>query len=197
MRLKDQSPIGASPGSDCISGWVQRWSDLIAPGGSVLDIACGQGRHMKWLAEKGHPVTGVDRSPVAIESAAGFGQTLLADIENDPWPLMNGIQARQFDAVIVTNYLWRALFPLIAQSVAPGGVLIYETFAQGNKTLGKPSRADFLLQPAELLSAFDNLHIIAFEQGFLDKPPRLVQRIVAARPDLPDNSNSPLRRFAL
>jgi SAM-dependent methyltransferase len=197
MRLKDQSPSSASPGFDGISGWMQRWSHLIVPGGSVLDIACGQGRHMKWLAEKGHPVTGVDRSPVAIESAARFGESLLADIENDAWPLMNGTQARQFDAVIVTNYLWRALFPVIAQSVAPGGVLIYETFAQGNETLGKPSRADFLLQPAELLAAFNNLHIIAFEQGFLDNPPRLVQRIVAARPDLLDQSDSRLRRFAL
>jgi SAM-dependent methyltransferase len=104
----------------------------------VLDIACGQGRHMKWFAEQGHAVLGVDRSPEAIHAAAKFGEVILADIENGPWPLRNGDQARQFDAVIVSNYLWRPLFPVIAQSIAPGGLLLYETFAKGNETVGKP-----------------------------------------------------------
>ncbi len=163
----------------------------------MLDIACGQGRHMKWFAEKGHAVTGVDRSPTAIESAARFGEAVLADIEIGPWPLMDGTQVRQFAAVIVTNYLWRDLFPVIAQSVARGGVLIYETFAKGNETLGKPSRPDFLLQPAELLSAFEELHIVAFEDGFLDKPPRLVQRIAAVQLGLPHQTNRPAMLDAL
>jgi SAM-dependent methyltransferase len=187
--MKDKPSMTALPGREPVSGWVQRWSHLVPPGGSVLDIACGQGRHMKWFAEKGHTVTGVDRSPTAIESAADFGEAVLADIENSPWPLMNGTQVRKFSAVIVTNYLWRDLFPVIAQSVAPGGLLIYETFAKGNETLGKPSRPDFLLQPAELLSAFEELHIVAFEDGFLDNPPRLVQRIAAVRPDLQNQIN--------
>lgn len=152
---------------------------------------------MKYLAAQGHRVTGVDRSPGAISSATRFGEALLADLENDPWPLMDGTQVRQFDAVIVTNYLWRALFPLIVQSVAPGGILLYETFGQGNEMLGRPSHPDFLLKPAELLDAFYQLHIVAFEQGFLRNPPRLVQRIVAARPDSGDRRDSVLSRFAL
>lgn len=152
---------------------------------------------MKFLVEQGHPVTGVDRSPVALESAARFGEALLADLENDPWPLMNGTQLRQFDAVIVFNYLWRPLFPLIGQSLAPGAVLIYETFAQGHETLGKPSHPDFLLKPAELLGNFGKLHIIAFEQGFLGDPPRLVQRIVAVRVNSLASGDAALRRFAL
>jgi SAM-dependent methyltransferase len=152
---------------------------------------------MKWFAEKGHVVTGVDRSPEAILAAASFGEAVLADIENGPWPLADGTQLRQFDAVIVTNYLWRPLFPLITRSVAPGGLLIYETFATGNATVGKPSNPDFLLQPGELLSACESLHIVAFEEGFLENPARFVQRIAAARPNLQDETDQTPRRYAL
>jgi hypothetical protein len=106
----------------------------------------------------------------------------LADIENNPWPLLNSNEIRQFQAVIVTNYLWRPLFTVIENSVSPGGLLIYETFSQGNETVGKPSRPEFLLRPAELLASFKAMRIIAFEEGFLEDPPRFVQRIVAQRP---------------
>lgn len=164
------------------SDWVRRWSHLLTTHNSVLDIACGQGRHMKWFADQGHEVTGIDISPVAIQAAAVFGKTVLADIENDPWPLMDGLQVRQFDAVLVTNYLWRPLFPRIADCLAPGGVLIYETFAQGQEKLGKPSRPDFLLSRGELLAAFGDLRLVAFEEGFLDDPPRCVQHIAAIKP---------------
>ena len=163
------------------SPWVQRWSHLIQPKGSALDVACGSGRHLCYLANQGLIVTGVDRSEEALQSASRYGDTLLADIENGPWPLMNQQQARQFDAVIVTNYLWRALFPVLEQSLAADGVLIYETFAQGNETVGKPSRPDFLLRSGELLSAFKSLHIVAYEEGFLPQPDRFVQRVVAIK----------------
>ena len=164
------------------SDWVKRWSHLVKPQGRVLDVACGPGRHMNWFAQRGHPTTGVDRSPEAARSAARFGQFVLADIENDAWPLMDGLSVRPFDAVVVTHYLWRPLLPVIEQSVAPGGVLLYETFAQGNETVGKPSRPDFLLRPGELLHQFANMQIIAFEEGFLDHPSRFVQRIAAVQP---------------
>jgi len=189
------APLAVPPSA--ASGWVQRWSHLVAPGGTVLDIACGRGRHMKWFAEQGHTVTGVDSSAEAIDAAASFGEAVRADIENQPWPLMNGDQPRQFDAVIATNYLWRPLFPLMAQSVAPGGLLICETFAQGNETVGKPSRPDFLLRPAELLLAFGAMHIVAFEQGFLDHPPRFVQRIVAVQGGSPAATESVVRPYPL
>jgi SAM-dependent methyltransferase len=171
------------------SVWVRRWSHLVPVHGTVLDVACGHGRHMKWFSGRGYTTTGVDRSSEAIDAARQLGEAILADIENAPWPLMQGDQPRTFDAVVVTNYLWRPLLHTIAQSVAPGGVLIYETFAAGNETVGKPSRPDFLLQPGELLRAFDTLRIVAFEEGFLDPPARFVQRLVAVRetaaPDLP------------
>ena len=173
------------------SAWVQRWSHLVPAGGTVLDVACGHGRHMAWFAARGHAVTGVDRSPEAIGAARQWGEAVLADIENAPWPLVQAPpdtpdapgaprpQPRTFDAVIVTNYLWRPLLPNLAQSLAPGGLLIYETFAAGNETVGKPSRPDFLLQPGELLRAFSHLRIVAFEEGFIDAPARFVQRMAA------------------
>lgn len=180
--MPDTSAMTRNPGLPPPSDWVKHWSHLLTPHSSVLDIACGQGRHMKWFADQGHGVTGIDISPVATQAAAVFGKTVLADIENDPWPLMDGQQVRQFDAVLVTNYLWRPLFPRIADCIAPGGVLIYETFAQGQEKLGKPSRPEFLLSRGELLATFRDLRLVAFEEGFLDDPPRCVQRIAAVKP---------------
>jgi SAM-dependent methyltransferase len=170
-------------GSESPSAWVRRWSHLVPSGAQVLDVACGGGRHMRWFAGQGHRVVGVDRSPEAIASVQGLGETLQADIENGPWPF----PGRRFGAVVVTNYLWRPLLSTIVASVAPGGILLYETFASGNETVGKPSRADFLLQPGELLRACEGLRVVAYEDGFLEHPARFVQRIAAVRPAT-DNS---------
>jgi SAM-dependent methyltransferase len=160
------------------SPWIERWWHLVAPGATVLDVACGPGRHMRFAAGRGHAVTGVDRSPEALDAAARYGRVLLADIENGPWPFAG----QTFGAVIVTHYLWRALLPAIVAAVAPGGVLFYETFAAGNETVGKPSRPEFLLRPGELLAACANLQIVTYENGFLSAPERFIQRIAAVRP---------------
>lgn len=152
---------------------------------------------MRWFAQQGHIVTGVDRSADAIQAVAGLGEAVLADIENGPWPLIQANEVRQFDAVVVTNYLWRPLFERISDSLAPGGILIYETFASGNETVGKPSRPDFLLQPSELLNAFAHLNIIAFEQGFLADPPRFIQRLVASSPGEPGSTGQIPARYTL
>lgn len=164
-------------GTEAPSAWVQRWSHLVPAGGPVLDVACGHGRHLRWFAGRGHAVTGVDRSAEAIAAVAGLGRAVEADIENGPWPFAG----ERFDAVVVTNYLWRPLLPTLVASVAEGGVLIYETFAVGNQSVGKPSRPDFLLQPGELLQASAGLHVVAYEDGFCDAPERFVQRIAAVR----------------
>ena len=163
------------------SDWVRRWARLIRPGGSVLDVACGHGRHMRWFAQRGHPVSGVDRSPEAIAAVVNLGTAVLADIETGPWPLLLNGQPRPFDAVVVTNYLWRPLFPALLDSLSPGGVLIYETFAAGNETVGRPSRPDFLLQPGELLRVCASLRVVAYEDGYQTAPERFVQRIAAVR----------------
>ncbi len=163
------------------SGWVQRWSHLVPQGSAVLDVACGAGRHMQWFAGRGHPVTGIDRSDEALASAARFGSVVNADIEGADWPLAD----RTFGGVVVTNYLWRANFPAIVASVDVGGVLIYETFAIGNESVGRPARAEFLLQPGELLQFCKGLRVIAYEDGYLDEPARFVQRIVVRREPSP------------
>lgn len=172
-------------GNEEPSAWVQRWSHLIPERGVVLDVACGHGRHARWFYEKKHPLALVDRAQTAIEFIASTlparpAQTVeavVADIEEGPWPF----EGRQFDAVVVTNYLWRPLLPTLLASLAPGGVLIYETFTQGNETVGKPSRPDFLLRPGELLHVCQGLRVVAFEEGFEEHPPRFVQRIAAVR----------------
>lgn len=176
-------------GREPASAWVRRWSHLIPANGTVLDLACGYGRHMRWFAGRGHPVVGVDRAQTALDSLAdlavsGHARLLQADIENDPWPLPDGTQPRQFDAVVVTNYLWRPLLPTIVRSVALNGVLLYETFAAGNASVGKPSRPDFLLAPGELLRVCSDLRIVAYEDGFCEDPARFVQRIAAVRTGL-------------
>jgi len=165
------------------SPWLQRWAHLLRPGGAVLDLACGSGRHLRWLAAQGFAPTGIDRDAAALAAsadlaAAGRAELITADLENGPWPC----PGRQFDGVVVTNYLWRPLWPQMLDAVAPGGVLVYETFAAGNETVGKPSRPDFLLQPGELLARCAGWRIVTYEDGFLDTPARFVQRVVAVRP---------------
>jgi len=183
-------------GGEAASAWIRRWSHLVAEGGTVLDLACGQGRHVRWFASRGHLVVALDRSQEALAASAGLSnaaeglrvQTLLADIENQAWPLVHDGKEQTFDGVVVTNYLWRPLMQTIVRSVAPGGVLLYETFAHGNASVGRPARPDFLLQPGELLQACRDLRVVAYEDGFCADPPRFIQRIAAVREPLPGDS---------
>ncbi len=160
------------------AAWVRRWSHLVAPGSSVLDVACGPGRHVRWFAARGCKVSAVDHDAAALQPLHGIAEVVLADLENAPWPL----PGRRFDAVIVTNYLWRELLPSLVESLAAGGVLIYETFAVSNESIGRPSNPDFLLRSGELLDAARSLRVVAYEDGFLGAPDRFVQRIAAVRP---------------
>ncbi len=169
-------------GSAAPSPWLTRWAHLFPPGATVLDVACGSGRHVRWLAARGLRVTGVDRDAAAIAALAAIAEVRAADIEAAPWPW----PGRHWDAVLVTNYLWRPLWPALLDAVAPGGWFVYETFAAGNETVGKPSRADFLLEPGELLRVCAQWRIVAYEDGFVDRPPRFVQRVVARRPGRDD-----------
>ena len=164
---------------DAPSAWVERFAPLIRDGGTVLDLACGFGRHCRCLAGRGLRVTAVDRAPEAIatlQDIPGVAATV-ADLEGGPWPF----PGRRFDAVVVTNYLWRPLFPALLDSLEPAGVLLYETFAAGNERFGKPSNPDFLLRPGELLEVVrGRLAVIAFEDVCVEVPkPAMVQRICA------------------
>jgi SAM-dependent methyltransferase len=169
--------ISTMHGTEDPSPWIRRWAHLVPAKGTVLDVACGGGRHARWFAARGYRVVGVDRDAGALATLQGIAETVEADIENGPWPF----PGRSFDAVVVTNYLWRPLFAEILAAVAPGGLLLHETFAQGNETVGKPSRRDFLLAPGELLRAYGELRVIGYEDGFLHEPDRFVQRIAAVR----------------
>ncbi|MCX5590020.1 class I SAM-dependent methyltransferase [Alcaligenes endophyticus] len=168
------------PETASVSEWVARWAHLLVVPGTVLDVACGRGRHTRWLAQRGHIMIGVDRDPESVVASSPYGEIVQADIENGPWPFAG----RRFNAVVVCNYLWRPLWPVILDSLEPGGMLIYETFAQGNEMFGRPRNPEFLLQPGELLERCQGMHIIAYEHGLLPGPERVVQRIVAQRPDL-------------
>ncbi|MGF6665868.1 SAM-dependent methyltransferase [Paraburkholderia atlantica] len=164
------------------SRWVRHWAHLIAPGGAVLDVASGAGRHARFFASLGHPVTAIDRDAAALGllGDAPLVTPVAADLEGAPWPLPG---EAVFAAVVVTNYLHRPLFPQLLRALAPGGVLVYETFAQGNESVGKPANPAFLLAPGELLDIVrGHLRVIAFQDGFLAEPrPAYVQRICAVR----------------
>jgi len=163
------------------SSWVLRFADLVPSGGPVLDLAAGQGRHSRAFLDRGHPVTAIDRSTAALTGLAPANiEILTADLEGAPWPLGK----RRFAGVVVTNYLYRPLLPAIVSAVAPGGALIYETFAAGNERFGKPASPEHLLQPGELLEAVRNrLRVIAYENLELTTPKRcVVQRVAAVAP---------------
>lgn len=169
-----------------ISSWVSRYAPLI-PGGEVLDLACGAGRHARHLVGLGHLVVAVDQNADSLAAAAGDGiVTSQIDLEADGavWPFGPG----RFAGIVVTNYLHRPLVADMLASLAPNGVLVYETFSEGNGQFGKPSNPDFLLAPGELLewAAKHGLRVIAFEDGVVEAPkPALVQRICAVKPDFP------------
>jgi SAM-dependent methyltransferase len=151
-----------------------RWAPQVRVG-PVLDLASGEGRHARFFKDLGFDVVAVDRIPTPLEGI----RFVQADLEDgSPWPL----EGEQFGAIVVANYLHRPLFPRLAESLAPGGVLIYETFMAGNERFGKPSNPAFLLRPGELKAAFSSLDVLGFEEGEVREPkPAMVQRICAAR----------------
>ena len=170
-----------------VSPWLLRWPQAVRSGATALDLACGSGRHVQHLAAAGMRVSGVDRDAAAIDALRELAEIIVADIEGKTWPL----DGRRFDLVLVTNYLWRPLLAKIVASVAPGGWLIYETFADGQQSIGRPARPEFLLRPGELLHACAGLRVVGYEDGFEAVPGesdsvvngRYVQRVAAVRED--------------
>ena len=167
------------------SHWVERFASLIPSGGLVLDLACGSGRHTRYLSDLGFRLLAVDIDVSRVEDLSTDKniEIMKSDLETDHWPFSE----RSFDGIVVTNYLHRPHLPRLVESLAPGGVLIYETFAKGNEKLGRPSNPDFLLNPAELLDAFaPRLTIMAYEHAIEDDPtPAVRQRICAVKASQP------------
>ena len=164
------------------SAWVVRHLPRIAAGGRILDLACGRGRHARLAVAAGHPVLAVDRDATALAALDGVPgvAVLCADLEGANWPLAGAT----FSGIIVTNYLWRPRLAQLCALLAPGGVLIYETFMVGNEAYGKPSNPDFLLHPGELRSVASaaGLREIAFAEGYAADPqPGMRQAICVVR----------------
>jgi SAM-dependent methyltransferase len=164
------------------SDWVKRFLPLIAADGSVLDLACGHGRHSLLLEERGCRVEAVDRDAEALAGISARAPgivTRTADLEGGPWPY----HGRTFDGIVVTNFLFRPLLPMLLNALDVNGILIYETFMVGNERFGEPVNPAYLLRPGELLDlARRRLTVVAFEQGETDVPrPAVVQRLCATR----------------
>ncbi|MCZ7526254.1 MAG: class I SAM-dependent methyltransferase [Acidimicrobiia bacterium] len=183
-RGEQDGPVPSTPSrpEDRPSPWVVRFAPLVPAGEPVLDVACGGGRHTRFLLERGHRVVALDRDTSGIEDLRGDPrlEVLEVDLEDGrPFPL----RGRRFAAVVVTNYLHRPILPDLVAAVAPGGLLLYETFAAGNERFRRPRRPEFLLRPGELLEAVRNeLRVVAYEDVVVDEPrPAAVQRIAAAR----------------
>jgi SAM-dependent methyltransferase len=174
--------MGDAHAVEAPSDWVCRFAPLIEPAGSVLDLACGSGRHSRYLAGLGYQVVAVDRDPEVVELLDGEPgiKVELADLEGAAWPY----DGRKFAGIVVTNYLHRPLNPYLLASLGPGGVLIYETFATGNERYGRPRNPDFLLRPGELLEmARGRLRVMAYEDLYTDTPrPAVIQRLCALLP---------------
>ncbi len=179
-QSKNSSRAGPHRSPSEPSAWVLRFAPYVPAGGPVLDLACGAGRHARLFLERGHPVTAVDRDLSGIADMIGRPglEALEVDLEDGrPFPLAG----RRFAGVVVTNYLYRPLFPALIAAVAPGGALIYETFAKGNEGFGRPRRPEHLMNPGELLEAVrGRLRVIAFEDLIVKAPrPAAIQRICA------------------
>lgn len=165
------------------SPWIVRFAPLIPAGGEVLDLACGYGRHARYLAQLGYRIEAVDRDAEALATLVGVANvtTRCADLEGGPWPYYS----RVFDGIVVSRYLWRPLFPQIFNALAEGGVLIYETFMEGQQLYGKPENPAHLLRPGELLELVGKrFTVIAFEQGEItaaDGGTQVIQRICVRR----------------
>jgi len=173
---------------DVPSAWIVRWAERVPPRGRVLDVACGNGRHARYFAARGHPVEAVDRDPALLSHLAEVAgiHTRCADIEGGPWPY----EGEQFAGIVVANFLHRPLFPSLLANLASEGVLIYETFVVGHERYGRPSNPDFLLKPGELLEVVrGRLRVIAYEELDVQEPrAALVQRICAIRPSEADRA---------
>ncbi|MCC5872951.1 MAG: class I SAM-dependent methyltransferase [Gammaproteobacteria bacterium] len=163
------------------SRWVARWAETVPADASVLDLACGSGRHGRLFLDRGHPVTLLDRNIAGVADLTAQAELIEADLETDHgWPLGD----RRFGVIVVTCYLHRPILDDIVEALAPEGLLIYETFAHGNEAYGHPARPAYLLQAGELLElARGRLTVLGYEHGYDEDPKPGIRQRIAARKD--------------
>ena len=167
------------------SPWIVQWAGLVPPDATVLDVAAGGGRHTRFFVDRGHQVTAIDRDVSALAAQPNI-EIVQADLEDgSPWPL----PGRTFGAIVVTNYLHRPLFPALLDALAPGGVLLYETFMEGNERFGRPKQPEFLLKDGELLEIVrGQFSVVAYEARMISEPKMAMVQRIAARL-LPDRAH--------
>lgn len=164
------------------SPWLAENCHHIPAGGSVFDAAMGTGRNAVFLAMRGYRVAGEDILPDAIAKARSLAEVngVIVDARVGDLTRPDPMPQAAYDGVLVFNYLDRALFPALERVLAPGGVLIYETFIVGQEKLGSPKNPDYLLEPGELREAFPKLGIVEYAEG-LRAPGRMTAALVARR----------------
>ena len=153
---------------DPTSAWLRRHESLlreaVRPDTRALDVACGRGRHSLYLAKLGFIVDAWDISEVAVAELSETAERHNLAIRAKAVDLtLERPPADRYDAVVVTRYLDRELFPALEQSLKPGGLLLYETFvADPNRE--SSMNPDFLLEPGELPTLVPNLDVLSYEQ---------------------------------
>jgi tellurite methyltransferase len=166
-----------NPPSAFIDAWVTRLKPAGGAPPRALDVAMGRGRHAALLAGAGFATFGVDITFDAVREARVRTPALrawCADLTKTTLP------PGWFDVVIVTRYLQRGLFGALRDTVAPGGIVLYETFTSRQRLLGRgPTSPDHLLEPGELRDRFNGFDVLFYEEV---TSPDAVARIAARRP---------------
>ena len=164
------------------ASWLTDHAHLLPRVGQALDVACGRGRHGLWLAERGLTTLAVDRNVEAVrdlnEVARARRLPLVAEVRDiegaaSPFP------PSTYDLIVVVHYLHRPLFPMLVHALAPGGLLVYETFTVAQAARGKPTNPDFLLNPGELIELVRTLDVVDSREGDYDG--RMVASVIARR----------------
>jgi len=153
------------------SPWLIECSDLVPRTGRALDVACGRGRHALLIASTGLPVTALDRDAAALARLQAIADRLGLPVETRVTDLETGVVdlgEPGYTLVLVTRYLHRPLLPHLLLSLAPGGVLLYETFLDKQAETGHPKNPDFLLKPGELLELVKPLEVLRQFEGESD-----------------------------
>lgn len=162
-----------------ISPWIEKYANLIPNRNPVLDLACGSGRHSFFLAAMGHDVVAIDINTEAIGKHSIPHNLHIKewDLEGRTWPFPK----EKFSGIVVVNYLWRPLFPQMLFSLEAGGIMIYETFAEGNEKYGRPKNPEYLLAADELKQACSQTDILHYQHGFVETPDPAVKQYIVAR----------------
>lgn len=177
-RFAEGSHVSEVPDTFFVDAYQEYVDPLLteSTGKMALDIASGPGRHGLWLAERAWRVTLVDIAGQAFDHARrrAAGRNLAVEFQECDLDAVQSAQsvgwASRFDLVVALFYLQRDLFPVLADALAPGGLLIYKTYTTLQRRFpGGPTNPAFLLEPGELRRAFPSLSILYYRETIRDR----------------------------